>query len=779
MNIQIKAETLSIAPITATHQLFILKAISKWFDNTPLSISISKGQLSQLLAACYGFKSFEAFELSRKCAFHDTLTPIEPDLIKISQAIEDRLKTLRFKDQNKLFCFIVADYLIKITNNQLALDQVHTQQSLFLHYFINTRSDYIDWGRNPFHLAYWLNEIGHLGCGDTLITDSRLPQLIDFYRRHLHLQQIIFGKIKNKVTQGHTVLMVSPNPQSPIQEDKKLYNFMISREGFPSEISLKLNRKDPHIINFLSQIPYGNPLHSDELQEEHTHNLTKFADNRFLLDAEITKISYFSSALDNLLDISFGNGNNEYFGLTAEYIQQEHAATFYCNETATIKLYGVYDGYSFKHTIRVSFPLLQIIDFSKAPNVKPFELNAEWLEFLGSDYAPSIENSIRIKHGETLLIDDYIYRCNNLDLCDFPESYSLFANSLIKELNKYVFGNKYPIEIAYHHLISKCLNNAKFDQDSHLLPEYLYDIEPSGIESDEADLAPLCDFEGFSRSDTDIFDDALDLMTHEPKPELDIAKPNFKFSQFFKAAKGTSRAELRKFKLLFLSRYQLVFMPFDSTKVPVTIDQNITESLLNAYFGHIKSQGFYPSSREYQQNALDLISDHINHLIHTGTIFIHEYFDLAEGRYRLLATNSKIRSAPQIAGVDVNSGNTSIESPLTAKQLNALFDNAVGTRPIVINKRFRTFQSQYALTCLNTDSNSIEFYALTDKRIQVFYSSLNTAISYFGMLKLTPPKGEALKNMNAWLNAQLEIGNISLPNILSPERYTKFAIVKK
>lgn len=776
MNPEIKAATLLVAPVTSAQQSFVIKAISKWFTHTDLEIQISKSQISQLIASCYGFKSFESFNLvsSLDATVLNLLPTIDLEINEASNRIKSRLNSLGFKADHGLFTAIIADYLIKATNHGLKIKEIHLEQSVFLHHFIKHYPKPDDWGENPFDLANWLNEIGHLGGGQQLIRDNRLNEQLSFFKKNILSGQAILGKILQE-SEGikNYYLPTLTAPTLAQDSDQNIINFKVSGTGYKSKIKLNLLDYQKDILALLLKVPTNNPIYPNEqAAQAYGSELYDFSDLKFLSKAKITKITGSCAMLDELHDIGLSISTPQNIEISVESLESGYIAQLTCSRIL-ISIYGAYQGFTFKQNLLLNTSIQQTISSSPKLLIKPCSINEDMYGLNGT-MPVHIETSILLKRDKKLVLKDFTSSVCQSNHYKHVKQYETVLNHFIQKMNKYIFSNKYPLEIAYQYLNKEYIQQqpkslAHVVENPKALPSlvhqpYLIDTEnPLLSDIDELYLSP----------------DDIDFIVPDPVNDLLITPPKFKLSQVFGRLKGASRNERMKYKNLFLGRHQLVFQHLDSKKPPIKIDYNLVKPLMDNYLGKLKSQGYMLGRKEYQQKELDLISDHLNFLIHTQALRFYDWFDLSEGRLRFLAPNhkQKIVSRATLAGGEAQK--ESIEFPLTRKQKHNLFDGATGAKPVVVKERFNLFFQRHGLSYYDQQGNAVRFHNFSDRDISEFKTSFMDATGQLGMFKTNGINNELLEALNAWVNHQLSIGNIQLPSFLQGEQFKNFAIVRK
>lgn len=105
--------TVSILPITLSHQAYIIESISSWLSTPDYDHTIPANKARELVAAVYGFKSKSAFKVSNSSEIVDRdLELKQPELstTEIYLNLYRQIEKISNGKYNGVLCFILADY---------------------------------------------------------------------------------------------------------------------------------------------------------------------------------------------------------------------------------------------------------------------------------------------------------------------------------------------------------------------------------------------------------------------------------------------------------------------------------------------------------------------------------------------------------------------------------------------------------------------------------------------------------------------------------------------
>ena len=182
-----KPITLTILPITLSHQSYIIESISSWLSTPDYDHTIPANKARELIAAIYGYKNKIAFKnSSTETVDRDrNLELKEPELstTEIYLNIYHQIQKISNGKYNGVLCFILADYFKGLFEGRWDDLIIIDGPSLLLINMIDRFPHASDWGSEPCKLFFTLNNVGHFMTTSsycrTVETDKHMDMLND------------------------------------------------------------------------------------------------------------------------------------------------------------------------------------------------------------------------------------------------------------------------------------------------------------------------------------------------------------------------------------------------------------------------------------------------------------------------------------------------------------------------------------------------------------------------------------------------------------------------
>lgn len=364
-----KPITLTILPITLSHQSYIIESISSWLSTPDYDHTIPANKARELIAAIYGYKNKIAFKnSSTETVDRDrNLELKEPELstTEIYLNIYHQIQKISNGKYNGVLCFILADYFKGLFEGRWDDLIIIDGPSLLLINMIDRFPHASDWGSEPCKLFFTLNNVGHFMTTSsycrTVETDKHMDMLNDLANN---------GDSFLKAVEHHG----ERYEHLKFPKIHKTYNYILSKDGINTNNNLankelkpllrlqsqKIGNKKEFIQQYILQLPFFATQSDDNKLSEQFKSLS------FLETAKIKNIKIQSNYVNSAFDFL---SKNEIENLDSKFHFDENGlVSLIFNENQRISLIGTVDLAEFG---QCNFELFFIINYFVQHNFSP------------------------------------------------------------------------------------------------------------------------------------------------------------------------------------------------------------------------------------------------------------------------------------------------------------------------------------------------------------------------------------------------------------------------
>ncbi len=360
--------TVSILPITLSHQAYIIESISSWLSTPDYDHTIPANKARELVAAVYGFKSKSAFKVSNSSEIVDRdLELKQPELstTEIYLNLYRQIEKISNGKYNGVLCFILADYFTGLFKGNWNDLTIIDGPSLLLINMIARFPRASEWGSEPCKLFFTLNNVGHF------MTKNSYCRTVN---TDIHMNML--NGLANNADSFLKAIEHHSERYEHLKFPKihKTYNYILSDDGINTNNNLankelkpllrcqgqKIGNKKDFIQQYILSLPFVATKIDDNQLSAHFESLS------FLNTAKTKSIKIESSYVNSAFNFLSGNGIES---LDSKFhFNEKGLVSLVFNENQKISLTGTLDIAKFG---QCNFELFFIINYFVQHNFSP------------------------------------------------------------------------------------------------------------------------------------------------------------------------------------------------------------------------------------------------------------------------------------------------------------------------------------------------------------------------------------------------------------------------